>query len=142
MDRTLDFFALVPDTLNVSSNHSTNKSSQIILVFPNIKQSDELLQRIQDMERIVESSQETYIDYNRFLKPIDFSMDTSSQEENIHKFENEIGLFLATCTTETQQFRKLCESNLKLNESYLKHCMMIVNILMEVRTVYVFFKDN
>ena len=82
------------------------------------------------MDNLLDRSKDQYVDYHRYLRPLNDEATMSS--ENIQQFESEVTMFLATCTTETQQLQKICESNLKLNESYLKHCTIIVSILLEV----------
>ena len=82
------------------------------------------------MDNLLDRSKDQYVDYHRYLRPMSDAATMSS--ESIQQFESEVTMFLATCTTETQQLKKICGSNLQLNESYLKHCITIVNILLEV----------
>lgn len=126
MDRTSELAELT-GARSIPSNNTVRKKQPS---FRGLAQADELFRRICDMDNLLDRSKDQYVDYHRYLRPMSDAATMSS--ESIQQFESEVTMFLATCTTETQQLKKICGSNLQLNESYLKHCITIVNILLEV----------
>ena len=126
MDRTSELAELT-GAPPISTNSGARREPPS---FRGLAQADELFRRICELDLLLDRSKDQYVDYHRYLRPI--SDESAMSSESVQEFESEVTMFLATCTTETQQLKKICESNLKLNESYLKHCTTIVSILLEV----------
>ena len=133
MERTAELAELTKG----SSQGSRQTPQRSQPLFSGLAQADELYRRICDMDDLLNRSKEQYVDYHRYLRPM---AETGMGTESVQQFESEVSMFLATCTTETQQLKKICESNLRLNDSYLKHCITIVSILLEVMKT--FFYSN